>query len=73
MKKFAVGVINFFNNDLVIEIIEADGWKDALGKHRAFIPYSIEEMNEMFPDDSQEKAKNEAFNMDMMIDVVEIK
>lgn len=73
MKRFAVGVINFFDNDLDIQVVEAQDWKSALGKHRAFMPYSIEEMNEMFPDDSQEKAKNEAFNMDMMIDVVEIK
>lgn len=33
MNKFAVAYINFFNNDLIIEIIEADNWKDALFKH----------------------------------------
>ena len=33
MKKFAVGYANFFDNDLVIEIIEADNIKSAIAKH----------------------------------------
>ena len=71
MKKFAVGVIDFFNNDLIIEIIEAEGWKDALGKHSAFLSNTKEEMDELFSDDLGE-AKQDAFNMDSMIDVKEI-
>jgi len=33
MKKWAVGYINFYDNDLIIEIIKADTWYEALFKH----------------------------------------
>lgn len=65
-KTYAVGYINFFDNDLIIEIISAPNWYEALHKHskmqgeRWISNYSLEE------------AKIEAFNADMMIDVKEI-
>ena len=37
MSKFAVGHIDYFNNNLIIEIIKAENWKDALFKHSKLI------------------------------------
>lgn len=33
MKKFAVGYIDFYDNNLIIEIIEAEDWYAALSSH----------------------------------------
>ena len=33
MSKFAVGYINFFDNNLIVEIVEADNWFDAIWQH----------------------------------------
>ena len=67
MKKFAVGYINFFDNELIIEIIKAEDWFSALSNHSKF------KDNKMYlPNTSLEDAKVEAFNCDSMIDVIEI-
>lgn len=68
MKKFVVGCINFFDNDLIMEVIEAIDWKDALNQHS-----SLKGNEDIIWPDSLKSAKIEAFNMDMMIDVIEIK
>lgn len=69
-KKFAVGVINFFNNELIIEIVEGDNWQDALSKHSQIdedlLDFLINNKK------SLEEAKQAAFNCDMMIDIIEI-
>lgn len=70
MKKFAVGYIDFYDNELIIEIIEAEDWYAALSSHT-----KLKSMNEdecYLPSDSLETAKDIAFNSDFMIDVVEI-
>jgi predicted HAD superfamily hydrolase len=64
--KFAVGYINFFDNDLIIEVIEANNWKLALSKHSHLINSGID----LFFGDTLENVKVQAFNCDMMIDVV---
>lgn len=74
MKKFAVGMINFFDNDLRIKIVETDGnWKDAL--KLAYNVTTKDEDNEKYysamPDDIEE-AKTFTFDGDWMFDVVEI-
>ena len=66
MKKFAVGYINFFDNDLIIEIIEAFNWIDALRQHSKL------SKDFWLSESSLEEAKIDAFNGDMMIDVKEI-
>jgi len=66
MKKYAVGYINFFDNDLIIEIIDGLDWLDALKKHSKLSGGFY------FPETSLVDAKIEAFNADMMIDVKEI-
>lgn len=75
MKKFAVGVIDFFDNNLVIEIIEATNWKDALLHHSYFLKsedWKVLEEDYSYFGDTLKDAKISAFNADMMIDVKEI-
>lgn len=33
MKKFAVGYIDFFDNELTIEVVEANDWYDAFNSN----------------------------------------
>lgn len=70
MSKFAVGYINFFDNDLIIEIIEAEDWLEALHKHSKI---EQDPWGDYFSNYTIDEAKTEAFNSDMMFDVVEIK
>ena len=67
MKRWAVGWTSFFDNDLTIEIIDAEDWHSALLKHS-----KIGEDPWEFPLNIEE-AKAEAFNGDCMFDVVEIR
>jgi len=69
MSKFAVGHIDYFNNNLIIEIIKAENWKDALFKHSKLIS---ENWDQSWFGETLEEAKNKAFDCDMMIDVIEI-
>ena len=69
-KKFAVGVISFFDNELNIQIIESSTWQDALLKHSSI---DVELWNYLLDDgESLEDVKRQAFNSNMMIDIVEI-
>lgn len=43
MNKFAVGFLNFYDNELVIEIIEASDWREAAMKHSKSIWNCLEE------------------------------
>lgn len=70
MKQFAVGYTNLndFDNELIIEIIEAEDWKNALGKHSAF-----KTPNPDFNDwNTLSDLKREFVDIDILIDVVEI-
>lgn len=68
MKKYAVAFINFFDNDLKIEFVEAENELIAL-----YIGSTL--FNWEMPNDiaSVEDFKTECFNMDCMMDVKEIK
>lgn len=79
MAKFAVGYINFYDNDLSIEIVDAADWKHALLAHSK-IGHTNENVDWLFKSIdlsestlSLEKVKEYAFDGDMAIDVVEIK
>ena len=65
MKKYAVGSLNFFDNELKIEIVETDSWKEALSKHSDFGDVS-------WLADDMETAKADAFDGDYAFDVVEL-
>lgn len=67
MKKFAVGYINFHDNDMVTEIVEADSWQEALVLHSLITSDSYDTT-----DSTLEQMKCHAFDMDEMIDIVEV-
>lgn len=71
--KYIVAALSFFDNKLIIEIVEADNWKDAVSKHPVFRT-DYEEIGDVswLPDDLEE-AKEEAFNADIAFDVSRIK
>lgn len=66
-KTFAVGVINFFDNELIIEIVEAEDWKSALSLHS-----EVDSSDLVLEASSLEEAKSLAFDADSAIDVVEV-
>lgn len=70
--KYAVGFLSFFDNDLVVNIVEADSVKEAICKHESIAVYEETEawLSEL-PDDL-ETLKEEFFNGDLAVDVVEI-
>lgn len=47
-KRFAVGHIDFFNNELKIQVIEADAWQDAVVQHDKY-PFLIAASSEECP------------------------
>lgn len=68
MAKFAVGYINFHDNEMIIEIVEGADWKEAVTKHSKL------DGDDYYSDaPTLEEAKQLAFNSDEMIDVKEIK
>ena len=66
MKSYVVGHIDFFNNELVLERIEANTWQEALAAHS-----KCEDMFDPMPD-TLEDAKEAAFDQDAMIAVLEL-
>ena len=69
MSKFAVGHIGYFNNNLIIEIIESENWKDALFLHSKM---KSGDLDQSWFGNTLEEAKCKAFDCDMMIDVIQI-
>lgn len=65
MKNYIVGAINFFDNNLKLEKISAENEIEAINKHSMINGFSFESK-------TLEEAKVEAFDMDMMVDVIEI-
>ena len=65
MIEYIVGVVNLFDNELEVKIVDADNWKEALEKHPQFT-----EGVSWLPDDL-ESAKAIAFNADIIFTVVE--
>jgi hypothetical protein len=70
MAKYAVAYINFMDNKLDIEFIEADGWKNALSKSQFCKGFTAEDYAYM--PQTLEEVKQFAFDQDAMIDVKEI-
>ena len=71
MKKFAVGFLSFFENDLIVEVVEADNWRDAIFKHTSLISDDMEEWIADMPE-GLEEIKEAMFNGEIAIDVKEI-
>lgn len=76
MKKYIVAQMNFHDNDLVAELIEADHWKDAFLLHSQNQEYKEEDWFKEWRDelpDSIEGLKETLFDGDILVDIVEIK
>lgn len=71
MKKFAVGFLSQFDNELKIEIIKADTWQNAVLRHSSVKPWR-DDFIEMDSEKLQDW-KEFAFDNDFSIDVVEVK
>ena len=69
MSKYAVGYLNYFNNDMSIEIIEANNWKEALFMHS-----ELEGDKDRQEDcgDTLEDVKHYLFDCDIAVDVIKI-
>jgi len=65
MKRWAVGVFNMMDNMLTVEIIASDTWHGAVTKHSAVggIEFDVSDI---------EQAKQDFFDCDMGLDVVQI-
>ena len=71
--KYAVSYMNFWDNEMEIQIVEASGWKDALSKHTGFNKPEYPEDHDMsWISDDMKDAKSDMFNADMVFDVIEI-
>jgi len=66
-KQFAVAWINFFDNDLTIDIVWAKDWREAA---LSCSPSQFDNLDEI-PEDVTE-AKQMAFDRDSMFEVVEL-
>lgn len=70
--KYVVAAVSFHENELKIEIVEAENWKGALSKHSLFTeagnPGDVSWLGNDIDD-----AKYEAFNSDILFDVLEVK
>jgi hypothetical protein len=71
MRTYVVTVMNFFDNDMKSEKIEADSWKEALLKHSSMLNEDGSIGEDWFSN-TIEEAKNDAFNADLMFEVIEI-
>ena len=62
--------MNFFDNDLKIEIVEAENWKEALLAHSLL--NGDDSWLSVLSDDIEDSKEN-VFDCDCMFDVVEVK
>lgn len=67
MRRWAVGYINSYNNDLLIEIVSANTWQEALAKHS-----QVKGDDYLTVCPTLARAKELAFDAECAIDVVQI-
>lgn len=72
MKKYAVGYYSLFDNELIIEIVEANSIEEAASKHSKIDADTITNISKEHGVVTLEFLKDEFFNWDSAIDVVEI-
>jgi hypothetical protein len=68
MKRWAVAYMNYYENDLSIEIVRANDWASAISKH------SVLNCGNMADNlkSTLEDTKQRFFDCDSMVDVIEI-
>ena len=69
--KYAVAYVNLFDNDLTIEIVEADTPKEAIKKHTRLADACHAEWVAEMPEDLEE-IKEVFFDGDTLVDVIEL-
>lgn len=67
MRRFAVAVIMFFDNELKIKIVKAENWKDALKE-----AFPIEADFVIITGNDILETKRQAFDQDWMFEVIEV-
>lgn len=67
MKKWAVGFMSAYDNELKVEIVEAEDWQSAIRGHSQTKEYEFDHRS------SLEMVKETFFNADAAIDVVEVR
>jgi hypothetical protein len=70
MSKFAVGVASLYENELVIEIVDAIDWKTALCMHSMMVKDDLKVEDLMGVD--LEAVKSSMYDSEMLVDVVPI-
>ncbi|MCK5386983.1 MAG: hypothetical protein KAJ39_07345 [Gammaproteobacteria bacterium] len=70
--KYVVAAVSFHENELKIEMVEAENWKEALSKHSLFTEAGDPGDVSWLSDDI-EGAKCDAFSGDILFDVLELK
>ena len=65
MKEYIVAALSFFENELIVKIVEANNWKGALAHHPLFLD------GVSWLSDDIEDAKEDAFGADIVFTVVE--
>lgn len=69
MKRFIVGMISFYENNLHLKEVRAEDWKSALDK--AF-PGTLEMVQQDMGDITLDQARQNAFDQDWEFNVIEI-
>ena len=66
MKRYVVSYMNFYDNDISLELVEAVDWQSAVQKSKFSIDYVLEDTLNL------EEAKQRAFDCDEVFSVLEI-
>lgn len=66
MNKYVVAFIDFFNNNLDQELVEAETATEAVKKSKFDLAYTVEDNNDY------DKARSRAFDADSMFSVIKV-
>ncbi len=72
MSRWVVSYINWFDNNLTSEIVEADSWHDAIFKHSAVAKNLDPEWHADLLKMDPENVKQAFFDCDSMIEAIKI-
>ncbi|UOW66400.1 coil containing protein [Aeromonas phage vB_AspA_Tola] len=68
MSKIVISYINFFDNEMMMKLVEADCWKDAISQCQDW--FGEDAIEVLVECESMEGAKSLAFDMDLMFDTL---
>lgn len=76
MAKWAVAFVSMYDNELTVEIHEAETWKKALAQHSKVQEHGSEKAEmwlDTLVDEPMSQAQDEAYDGEILFDVVEVK